>query len=695
MFADIPTLFMVIIAAGSTLAIAIGIVAWGRDRNLLLWAGALALHSVAYILYSQRGQISDTASIVVANMALSSSFALFAEGVLRFQHRPVPRVWVWGPVVVVTVSFYLLLHDMATRVALGSILYALQSLIVVIALAQRRRTTAGRGQYLLIVGGVLITLTFAVRTLGLIGGRIDTSFTAANTLQTATFLLAVVCLMLMGFGLVIMTMERAQTQAERASRFEQIRSQSLELLASDASLPRILEALVRGLEEFNLNALCSILLLDQNGQHLTHGAAPSLPDFYNKAVDGVAIGKGVGSCGTAAFTGERAIASDIASHPDWADFRALAARAQLASCWSQPIRAASGAVLGTFAVYHRVASTPSQADIYLIEQFASLASIAIERSKAAEKIRASVAHYLLLTEGVSDVVWKLDRDFKFTYISPADERMRGFRADEVLGRHVFDLFTDEGIATIRQQLRRRKLSEAAHGVPQDSITIEVQQHCKDGTLVWTEIISTRERDADGNIVGEHGITRNITERKQAQEQVHRLAFYDSLTRLANRRLFNDRLGQALARARREHSGLGLLFIDLDNFKPVNDQHGHEAGDGVLQAVAQRINSCVRASDTAARIGGDEFVVLLPDLQTLQDALAVAEKIRQNVQLPCLTDKQASVIVTTSIGVATYPLHGTSEDALLRLGDAAMYRAKNTGGNRVEICTPEPASPQPV
>ena len=273
-------------------------------------------------------------------------------------------------------------------------------------------------------------------------------------------------------------------------------------------------------------------------------------------------------------------------------------------------------------------------------------------SKAAEKIRASVAHYLLLTEGVSDVVWKLDRDFKFTYISPADERMRGFRADEVLGRHVFDLFTDEGIATIRQQLRRRKLSEAAHGVPQDSITIEVQQHCKDGTLVWTEIISTRERDADGNIVGEHGITRNITERKQAQEQVHRLAFYDSLTRLANRRLFNDRLGQALARARREHSGLGLLFIDLDNFKPVNDQHGHEAGDGVLQAVAQRINSCVRASDTAARIGGWR---------------AYAREAQQP----------------------------EPEDALLRLGDAAMYRAKNTGGNRVEICTPEPASPQPV
>jgi diguanylate cyclase (GGDEF)-like protein/hemerythrin-like metal-binding protein/PAS domain S-box-containing protein len=179
--------------------------------------------------------------------------------------------------------------------------------------------------------------------------------------------------------------------------------------------------------------------------------------------------------------------------------------------------------------------------------------------------------------------------------------------------------------------------------------------------------------------------RDISERKRTEDEVRRLAFHDPLTQLPNRRLLHDRLSQTLGRAKREQSRLALLFIDLDNFKPVNDEHGHEVGDWLLQAVAGRIASCLRASDTAARVGGDEFVVLLPDLPSSESALAVATKIRLELELPIVTPLGLKLNATASIGVAIYPEHGHTEQELLYLGDEAMYRAKQAGGNAVELC----------
>ena len=187
---------------------------------------------------------------------------------------------------------------------------------------------------------------------------------------------------------------------------------------------------------------------------------------------------------------------------------------------------------------------------------------------------------------------------------------------------------------------------------------------------------------------------DITLRKQLEKEVAQLAFFDPLTQLANRRLFNDRLGQVLTRARRTQSAMALLFIDLDKFKPINDAHGHEVGDWVLQSVARRILACLRASDTAARVGGDEFLVLLPDIQTSNDAIALAEKLRQALEQPYVTPAGLSMRASASIGIAICPKHGQSAQDLLRLGDQAMYQAKNAGGNSVQMIHPEhePALP---
>jgi len=486
------------------------------------------------------------------------------------------------------------------------------------------------------------------------------------------------------------------TERKRVALYEQFRSHTLEMLAGDAPLPAVLDAIVRGMEQLNPAMLCSICLLDGEGRRLNVGSAPSLPDFYNAAVDGLEIGLRVGSCGTAAFTGERVIVEDIATHPDWAPYKELAAGAGLGACWSQPVCASAGEVLGTLAIYHRAARTPTAFDLSIIEQSAHLVSIAIEQSVASEKIRASEALYRLLTEDAADVVWKTDRDLRFTYISPADERLRGYRADEVIGRHVFEMFTEEGIAVVTEKFRERMVAEQK-GIRTGFVTFEAQHRCKDGKLIWGEILSKPERDKHGTITGFHGITREITERKQMQDQVRQLAFYDTLTGLPNRRLLADRLSQSMAASKRSACHCALMFIDLDNFKPLNDRHGHAIGDLLLIEAADRLKSCMREKDTVARFGGDEFVVMLSDLNTdkaesTMQAGMVAEKIRSVLSDPYfLVSRQdgesATTVVhrcTASIGVALFIDHAASQDDILKWADTAMYQAKEGGRNAIRF-----------
>jgi diguanylate cyclase (GGDEF)-like protein len=174
----------------------------------------------------------------------------------------------------------------------------------------------------------------------------------------------------------------------------------------------------------------------------------------------------------------------------------------------------------------------------------------------------------------------------------------------------------------------------------------------------------------------------------AQEQISHMAFYDQLTSLPNRRLLEDRLGQLIVHAQRDHLHMSVLFIDLDKFKPINDELGHEVGDWLLSAVAQRMQTCLRKSDTVARIGGDEFVVLLPEAGNASDATRIAESIRVALNAPFVMPDGTSLEITPSIGVVLYPEHADNLHDLLRLSDKAMYRAKNAGRNTVAVYSPD-------
>jgi diguanylate cyclase (GGDEF)-like protein/PAS domain S-box-containing protein len=327
----------------------------------------------------------------------------------------------------------------------------------------------------------------------------------------------------------------------------------------------------------------------------------------------------------------------------------------------------------------------------LREKNKALEALVAERTLA---LRHSEALYRLLTEDTQDVLWKLDRNFFVTYISPADERVRGFKAEEVVGRSVLDLFTPEGVAIVKEIIRQGQEARQAGKLP-GFMNFEAPHRCKDGRVVWGEVLSKPDRNAQGDIVGYHGITREITERKHLQDQVRQLAFFDPLTQLPNRRLLSDRLGQALASGKRSGCYGALMFLDLDNFKPLNDAHGHVIGDLLLIEVANRITSCVRETDTVARFGGDEFVVLLGELsadevQSGAQACQVAEKIRSKLcepyQLIVAQVNAADRIIdhrcSVSIGVSLFSGAGSNPNDVLTAADAAMYRAKDAGRNSV-------------
>jgi diguanylate cyclase (GGDEF)-like protein/PAS domain S-box-containing protein len=227
---------------------------------------------------------------------------------------------------------------------------------------------------------------------------------------------------------------------------------------------------------------------------------------------------------------------------------------------------------------------------------------------------------------------------------------------------------------------------------------EFRMRCKDGSWKWTlgrgKLFS---RDNQGRPLRLVGTNADITERKRLEEQLHRLAFYDTLTQLPNRRLLDDRIGQAVAASRRSGRYGALMFLDLDNFKSLNDAHGHAVGDLLLVEAAGRLKTCVRETDTVARFAGDEFVLLIAELDAdagvsltqsgliAQKAqLALAEPYRLTVSRAGAADACVVYQCTASVGVSLFLGHRARPDDILRWADAAMYQAKNAGRNLIHF-----------
>jgi diguanylate cyclase (GGDEF)-like protein/PAS domain S-box-containing protein len=427
-----------------------------------------------------------------------------------------------------------------------------------------------------------------------------------------------------------------------------------------------------------------------------------------------------------------------------------------------------------------------------------------ERLDAQERLKKSEEQFRNIVENSIEWIWEIDRNGRFTYVSPQAERLLGYRVDEFIGKAMFEIMPPDEIERIgrifQMHLSTRKPVKELEGVVLH----------KDGHEVLIETNATPILDGEGELTGFRGINRDITERRKAEKErrlaamvlentpegvmitdselnvisinpaftrttgysaeemigqrptklssgrhdtsfykemwhsiaetgrwqgeiwnrrkdgeiypewlnisaikdqyghitnyasifsdistqehvrkrLHNLAYYDALTRLPNRELFHDRLENALIQSRRHHSHVGLIFLDMDRFKNINDTLGHRVGDEFLKMTAERLKQCVRDTDTVSRLGGDEFTIILPDIHSSNDVASIAEKIVNSFSAPITMENGHELFSSTSIGISIYPEDGEEADLLIKNADTAMYRAKEAGRGTYQFYTTE-------
>jgi diguanylate cyclase (GGDEF)-like protein/PAS domain S-box-containing protein len=300
------------------------------------------------------------------------------------------------------------------------------------------------------------------------------------------------------------------------------------------------------------------------------------------------------------------------------------------------------------------------------------------RKVAEEALRESETRYRLMAENTSDMISRHSEGGIARYVSPASRALLGWEPWEMTGISAYDFIHPHDRDTVK---------EAQHVMiaERTPATISYRMRNKRGEYVWFETTTRALMTSTGVVQEVIAVSRDITERRRAEEQIEYQAYHDALTGLPNRLLFKDRLTVALAHARRVSRPLAIMFLDLDRFKLVNDTLGHSVGDQLLRVVATRLASTLREEDTIARMGGDEFTVLLSRVDA-DGAAKIAAKLLETIALPIEIEGQ-ELFITTSIGIALYPNDGESAETLLKDADNAMYRAKDAGRNSYQLCTP--------
>jgi len=304
------------------------------------------------------------------------------------------------------------------------------------------------------------------------------------------------------------------------------------------------------------------------------------------------------------------------------------------------------------------------------------------REKCEATLRASEARFRALTELSSDWYWEQDDNFRFTVLGGKVQQSTGLTASQHLGRTPWEI---EAVNMCEADWDAHRRHVNAHLPFRD---LEIRRPDTGSAVHWACVSGSPMFDTDGKFCGYHGIGRDISMQKQTGEEIHRLAFYDALTGLPNRRLLLEQLKKALHANTRHHRRGALLFIDLDNFKTLNDTLGHDVGDLLLQQVAQRLSGCVREADTVARLGGDEFVVVLEDLEAephiaASQADSVGKKILYMLNQPYdLAGREHHS--SPSMGITLFHAQSSSVEDLLKQADLAMYQAKAAGRNTLRF-----------
>ena len=304
----------------------------------------------------------------------------------------------------------------------------------------------------------------------------------------------------------------------------------------------------------------------------------------------------------------------------------------------------------------------------------------ISADHARREIEEMSRNYEMILDAAANGICGIDENQCISFVNPAALKMLGFTQDEIIGSHYLDIFKTSKPGTEDFELDTCPFFQESE--PNDSFHYDELRLLKhDGTSFPADCRSTPILEA-GKVTGAVMMFQDVTERQQAAEMIRYMANHDSLTNLPNRNFCNKRLPQAISLAKRQGRIICLLFIDLDRFKPINDNFGHAVGDKVLLQVAERLKEILRSSDSVCRLGGDEFVILLESTQAIEGAEFVAQRTIEILNKPIVVDGHECSI-GASIGISVYPMDSQDADSMLQHADIAMYEAKKKGRNRFE------------
>jgi len=296
-----------------------------------------------------------------------------------------------------------------------------------------------------------------------------------------------------------------------------------------------------------------------------------------------------------------------------------------------------------------------------------------ERKQLEEAAKKSEERYRTILEEIQDNYFEADLDGNLTFVNDAMSRTLGYSKEELIGMNYRVFAAKEDVEVVYRDFNRvYRTGETIKGLSYKFIQ-------KNGNIGFGELSISAIKNDKGEVIAFRGTARDVTERKRLEQELADIATHDFLTGLPNRMLLQDRLTVGLNQARRNDTRLAIMMLDLDRFKVVNDTFGHNVGDKVLRAAGERLVGLVRKSDTVARVGGDEFLVLLPQIAKIGDATRVAQKILGAFRKPFVRDSY-QIRVTTSIGIAVYPEDGDDADDLLTNADTAMYWVKGHDRN---------------
>ncbi|OGB23252.1 MAG: hypothetical protein A3I66_08925 [Burkholderiales bacterium RIFCSPLOWO2_02_FULL_57_36] len=486
--------------------------------------------------------------------------------------------------------------------------------------------------------------------------------------------------------------DRQQTLAQEATRATEMLQHEkaiLEMIALDKPMADVLRDICLGAQKvLSGDALCSILLLQADGGRVRVGAAPSLPGAYNRSVEGSPIGPNAGSCGTAIYLNKQVIVEDIECDPLWDAHRTVAMEHGIRACWSAPIVAASGAVLGAFGIYYLETCKPSSEDLAFIADITHLVGVAIHKDRVERSLEESEERYRSVVTTLAEGILVQSRDGILVTCNPSAQRILRIGPDRLnrifSGNYFRRVLAENGTEIPFEQLPSKIVLRT--GAPLLDLIVGLE--LPDGEVVWVSenilpIQKAGESEPSAILVS----FTDITAVKNAQQRLHHMATHDTLTDLPNRAFLTEKLARSLDCARRDQHQVAVLFLDLDRFKNVNDALGHEAGDCLLKMVAVRLASCIRGDDTLARLGGDEFVVLVEKFDSTAYLESISERILRAVSEPFRIEGN-EYYLGVSIGIGISPNDGDNGMALLRSADSAMYFAKESGRNHYQFFSEE-------